>query len=293
MVAAWLRWKIAIELIGAFVVARVLGAGIAYAAALSAAVLFALHCASMLVAFAVAWPRGCAGRRTGFAAWCRIIAAECLAYFALFAVIQPFDRLFIRSAKQERPPASKTPVLFVHGYFCNRGLWWRTMARLRAQGIYSRAISLEPPFASIDALAGQLDAEIEANLKGSASGKLILVTHSMGGLVARAYLKRHGSTRVAKLITLACPHHGTRIAYLGSGRNAREMEPGSPWLGALAESETIAIPFVNVWSTHDNFVAPQISSRLEGAQENVLGGLGHLSFVFSERVLKILLKELS
>ncbi len=293
MIAAWLRWKIAIELIGVFVVARVLGAGIGYAAALSAAVLFALHAALILATFAIARPRGCAGRGTGFAAWCRIIAAECLAYFALFAVIQPFDRLFVRSAKQERPPASKTPVLFVHGYLCNRGLWWRTTARLRAQGIYSRALSLEPPLASINALAGQLNLDIEAYLKSSASEKLILVTHSMGGLVARAYLKRHGSARVAKLITLACPHHGTRIAYRGLGRNAREMEPGSPWLGALPGSETIAIPFVNVWSTHDNFVAPQISSRLEGAQEIVLSGLGHLSFVFSERVLKILLEELS
>ncbi len=292
MVAAWLRWKIAIEIIGAFLAARLLGAGIAYAAALSAAVLFALHSASMLVTFAIAWPRGCAGRGTGFAARCRTIAAECLAYFALFAVIQPFDRLFAGSPKQEPPPANGMPVLFVHGYFCNRGLWWPTMARLRAQGIHSRTLSLEPPLASIDALAGQLNSEIEAYLKGPAGEKLILVTHSMGGLVARAYLKRHGSARVAKLITLACPHRGTRIASLGFSRNAREMEPGSAWLGTLAESETLAIPFVNVWSTHDNFVTPQASSRMEGAREIVLGGLGHLSFVFSERVLTILLKEL-
>ncbi|MFY9643162.1 MAG: alpha/beta fold hydrolase [Rhodomicrobium sp.] len=293
MVASWLRWKIAIELIGVFLAAHALGAGAAYAAALSAAGLFALHCASMLVTFAIAWPRGCAGREAGFAARCRTIAAECLAYFALFAVIQPFDRLFMRSARQELPPANRMPVLFVHGYFCNRGLWWRTMARLRGCGVYSRAVSLEPPLASIDALAAQLDQEIEAYLEGRASDKLILVTHSMGGLVARAYLKRHGSARVGKLITLACPHHGTRIAALGLGRNAREMEPGSAWLGALAASQTIAIPFVNVWSAHDNFVTPQTAGRLAGAQEIVLGGLGHLSFVFSERVFAILLRELS
>jgi triacylglycerol lipase len=292
MVAAWLRWKIAIEIIGVFFVARVLGAGVAYAAALSAAILFALHMASMLLTFAIAWPRGCAGRETSFAARCRTIAGEGLAYFALFAVIQPFDRLFVSSTTEALPPADKMPVLFVHGYFCNRGLWWWTMARLRAWGIHFRAVSLEPPLASIDALAGQLHAEIEAYLDGRPSGKLTLVTHSMGGLVARAYLKRHGSARIAKLITLACPHHGTRIAFLGLGRNAREMQPGSPWLDALAQSETLAIPFVNVWSSLDNFVTPQASSRLEGAQEIVLTGLGHLSFVFSGRVFAILLKEL-
>jgi len=292
MVAAWLRWKIAIELIAAFIAARFLGAGVAYAAALSAAVLFALHATSMLVTFAIAWPRGCAGG-VGFAARCRTIAGECLAYFVLFAVIQPFDRLFMNAAKHELPPADKVPVLLVHGYFCNRGVWRRLMAQLRAQGTYSRAISLEPPLGSIDALAEQLNRDIEAYLKTSASETLILVTHSMGGLVARAYLKRHGGARIAKLITLACPHHGTRIASLGFGQNAREMEPDSAWLSALAGGETIPVPFVNVWSMHDNFVAPQTSSRLEGAQEIVLSGLGHLSFVFSERVLTILLKELS
>ena len=65
-------------------------------------------------------------------------------------------------------------------------------------------------------LAAQLDREIEDFLQGAASGKLVLVTHSMGGLAARAYLKRHGSARVAKLITLACPHHGTPPRIPGS-----------------------------------------------------------------------------
>ncbi len=291
-VAAWLRWKIAIELIGAFIAARLLGAGVAYAVALSAAALFVLHAASMLITFAIAWPRRCAGAKVNFAARCQTIAAECVAYFVLFALIQPFDRLFMNTAKQKLAPANKVPVMLVHGYFCNRGLWWRLMAQFRARGIHSHAISLEPPFASIDGLAEQLNRDIEAYLKNSASTKLILVTHSMGGLVARAYLKRHGGARIAKLITLACPHHGTRIASLGLGQNAREMEPGSAWLGGLAGAETIPVAFVNVWSMHDNFVVPQTSSCLEGSQEIVLPRLGHLSFVFSGRVLKILLREL-
>ena len=115
------------------------------------------------------------------------------------------------------------------------------MRKLRWHGIRVGAVSLEPPFASIDALAAQLDREIEDFLQaGATSGKLVLVTHSMGGLAARAYLKRHGAARVAKLITLACPHHGTRLAYLGLGHNAREMRPGSAWLCTLAEGEAIS-----------------------------------------------------
>ena len=284
MVAAALRWKLAIELASVFIAAHLLGAGFACAAALSIVILVALHAALILVTFAIARP----------GAPLRTVAAECAAYFALFAVIQPFDRLFMGAAGQSPLLESKPPVLLVHGYACNRGLWWWLIRKLRWHGIRVGAVSLEPPYASIDALAAQLDREIEDFLRGGAAdGKLVLVTHSMGGLAARAYLKRHGAARVSKLITLACPHHGTRLAYLGFGHNAREMRPSSAWLCALAEGEAIPVPFVNVWSPHDNFVAPQASSRVEGCQEIVLEDLGHLSFVFSSRLLKILLREIA
>jgi triacylglycerol lipase len=282
MVAAALRWILAIELIGVFAAAQFLGAGIAYAVALAILILFALHATLILITFAITRPR----------APLRTIAAECAAFFALFALIQPFHRLFMSAAGQSPLLPNKPQVLFVHGYVCNRGMWWWLMRRLRWHGIRAQAVSLQPSFASIDTLAAQLHRDIEDCLRDSASERLVLVTHSMGGLAARACLKQHGAARVAKLITLACPHHGTRLAYLGPGRNAREMQPGSAWLTALAEGEAIPVPFINVWSAHDNFVAPQTSSRIEGCQEIVEMGLGHLSFAFSSRVEKLLLREI-
>jgi triacylglycerol esterase/lipase EstA (alpha/beta hydrolase family) len=274
---------LAIELIGIFAAARLLGAGIACAAAVSILILIALHTALILLTFAIARPR--ASPRT--------MAAECAAFFALFALIQPFHRLFMAAAGQSPLLENTTPVLLVHGYTCNRGLWWWMLRKLRWHGFRAGAVSLEPPFASIDALAEQLHRDIEDFLRDNASDRLTLVTHSMGGLTARAYLKQHGGARVAKLVTLACPHHGTRLATLAPGRNAREMEPCSAWLAALAEGEVIEAPFLNVWSLHDNFVAPQRSGSMEGGQEIALDGLGHLSLAFSRRVLKILLRELA
>ena len=180
--------------------------------------------------------------------------------------------------------------MLVHGYRCNSGLWWWMIARLRAAGFAAEAIDLEPALASIDRFAEQLHHAIEAYLPDTGAGKLRLVTHSMGGLVARAYLQRYGSQRVDKVITLACGHHGTRIAYLGLGKNAREMEPGSAWLAALPEPAPA--PVVTIWTAQDNFIAPQTSSRLAGAQEIVLTGTGHLTLMFSPPVLDIVLKEL-
>ena len=63
MVAAALRWKLAIELIGIFVAVQLLGAGIGCAAALSIVILFALHATLMLLTFAIARPRAPLGTK--------------------------------------------------------------------------------------------------------------------------------------------------------------------------------------------------------------------------------------
>jgi triacylglycerol lipase len=114
----------------------------------------------------------------------------------------------------------------------------------------------------------------------------------MGGLAARAYLDRHGAGRVAKLITLATPHHGTWLARLGIGRDARQMQPGSTWLSAL-KPVAADLPALAIWSPVDNFVAPQESARLDGTPEMMVPDVGHLSMLFSPAVLAILVRELS
>ena len=239
----------------------------AMATAVSLAVLLGVYLLFTLVTFAICWPRKYAipKHNIGFLTACQTILTEWLAFFVLFGMIQPFaDSVF--SVKRRPRRTEKLPVMLVHGYRCNSGLWWWMIARLRAAGFAAEAIDLEPALVSIDRFAEQLHAAIEAYLQDTGAGKLRLVTHSMGGLVARAYLQRHGSQRIDKLITLACGHHGTRIAYLGLGKNAREMEPGSAWLAALPEP--VPVPAVTVWTAQDNFIAPQTSSRLSGAKKS-------------------------
>jgi triacylglycerol lipase len=295
MVARGLRWGLAAQTLGmaicAFLLVQLTEMSLATAAVLSFGALLGVYLLFTLATFAICWPRSHAVREQniGFLAASRTILTEGLAFFALFGVIQPFaDSVFSVKGRPRR--AEKMPVMLVHGYRCNSGLWWWMISRLRAAGFAVEAIDLEPALASIDQFAEQLHHAIEAYLQETGAPKLRLVTHSMGGLVARAYLKRYGSQRIDKVITLACGHHGTRIAYFGLGKNAREMEPGSVWLAALPEPAPV--PVVTVWSAQDNFIAPQTSSRLCDAQEIVLAGMGHLTFMFSRRVLDIVLKEL-
>jgi triacylglycerol esterase/lipase EstA (alpha/beta hydrolase family) len=114
----------------------------------------------------------------------------------------------------------------------------------------------------------------------------------MGGLASRAYLRRHGCGRVTTLVTLASPHHGSLIACLGPGRDARQMQPDNDWIRQLGDQESFAVPVVSIWGAIDEFVVPQHSSRLAGARDTAFAALGHLSMLFSPAVLERLQVEL-
>jgi triacylglycerol lipase len=261
----------------------------------SAAALLVLYALLTLLTFALAGlsPFAKPSLNLGFAAALRTFILEWLSFFALFAVIQPFEALFNRGESPENQRGGERLILLVHGYFCNRGLWSWVRTRLQREGLRVAAVNLEPSFTGIDQLAESLHRHIDALSKKTGVREIVLVTHSMGGLVARACLKRHGRGAVAKLITLGCPHHGTRLAHCGFGENAREMEIGSPWLQKLAEGERESAPTLNIWSRHDNFVVPQVSAYLSKSEDLQIEAMGHLSMVFSPQVLAILKRELA
>jgi triacylglycerol esterase/lipase EstA (alpha/beta hydrolase family) len=187
------------------------------------------------------------------------------------------------------------PVLLLHGYGCNSGYWVHLSARLRRDGISHAALDLEPIAGSIDGYADSIEQALQRLCKAAGAKHAVIVAHSMGGLAARAYLRRYGAARVARVITVGTPHHGTVLANLGPGENARQMRHGSPWLAALAASETTEIRalFVSLWSHHDNIVAPQDSSFLPGARNIAFSGVGHVALGADARILRAVLDEIA
>lgn len=218
-----------------------------------------------------------------------MVLVEYLAFLRLFLIIQPFERLWMGADKL---PPERPLVVLIHGYGCNRGCWWWMRKRLEASGYAVATLNLEPPNGDIDSFVPVLDARILAACAASGNKRVTLVGHSMGGLVARAYLDRHGDEgRVERLITIATPHAGSLLARTGIGRNARQMEPGSTWLKALW-SKRPKVPVVSLRNSHDNFVMPQDSQRFPGAQDVELPGIGHLAVLFSARTAESLLTAL-
>ena len=226
--------------------------------------------------------------RLGFAKRLAIMVGEYLAFLLTFLLVIPFERLWMPA---DRLPAGSRPILLVHGYGCSRGIWWLLRRRLEAAGHTVASVSLIPPYTSLGKLVPQLNQRIEEVCAITGSKQVTLIAHSMGGLIYRSYLARHGSDRVDRLLTLATPHQGSALARIGIGKNAREMQPGSLWLRDMA-SEAVTIPFISLRNAYDNYAMPQDNQRLPGARDVELPPVGHIAMLYDKSIANLLIELL-
>ena len=191
----------------------------------------------------------------------------------------------------------RTGVVLLHGYICNRGLWAPWLRQLRAAGVPCTAITMNPPFGSIDSYQPAIDAAVQDLIRSTGRPPL-LVGHSMGGLSARAWLAGQpdaaaADSRVAGVVTIGTPHQGTWAAQLGMSTNARQMRIGSRWLAALAGREPAArrARFTCFYGHADNLVFPASQGMLAGADNRHLAGVAHVAMLFEPAVLAEVLRR--
>ena len=225
--------------------------------------------------------------------WLKSLAGEYPAGFVIFLFRQPWTT----QAPALLPATGTTqrvPVVLVHGYMCNHRIWDDVAQALRAQGHDVLAVNLEPLFTSIDNYAQIVESATQALLTRSGQKQVALVGHSMGGLAIRAWLRVHGTTRVARVLTLGTPHVGTQIPQHMPSPNGRQMAWGSDWLKQLAAQEsaaTLAL-FRIALTPQDNIVYPQRAQVLSGLVPRVFEGIGHVQMCTDPDVIEWVQKQL-
>lgn len=202
----------------------------------------------------------------------------------------------------QRPAAlaahTRLPVIVVHGYVHNHSAFLMMVRALRRAGFrHLVGFNYNPLRRDLDAIAVDLDAEVDRVLAATGATRCLLVGHSMGGIVARAFVQRGGSDRVDTVVTIGSPHRGTYTAYLGPGAASAQLRPGSRFLRGLEETARPSdVRWVAYYSDLDLLVTPAVNAKLVHpalAATNIkIRDTGHLSLLLSRDVIRGVVEHL-
>lgn len=179
------------------------------------------------------------------------------------------------------------PILLVHGYMNHSSVWVLFKKQMESLGfgpIYT--INLGHPFRSIRVYADKVKLKVEEIAKETGRRDIVLIGHSMGGLVSSFYAGILAPLNtVADVITIGSPLNGTPVARIGIGPNAREMQPNSTLLKEMREaiSRRKDIRFFHMATKSDQLVIPGASAVIPENQSFIFEDLGHASLLYSRR----------
>jgi triacylglycerol esterase/lipase EstA (alpha/beta hydrolase family) len=219
--------------------------------------------------------------------WTHSLAIEVFSILASL-LLRPFRLLSSHRAPAGLPDGG--PILLVHGYCHDSSAWVyhrRQLAKAGLGPLYT--IDLGYPFHSIERYAEKVKEKAEQIAKETKRTDLVLIGHSMGGLVSSWYAVRLALPQtVTDVITIGSPLDGTCPAKIGLGPNAREMEPGSSFVKALQEEigKCQSIRFFHIATKTDQLVIPSESALPKGPPERrfVVDDIGHVALLFSPRI---------
>jgi len=205
---------------------------------------------------------------------------RCLAAFALvFAAM-------VASSAPASSQAVRDPILFVHGWNSSASTFNTMVGRFQTAGYTSNqlmAITYNSN-TSNRTIAGQVQTAVNDLRARTGAAKVDIVSHSMGGLSTRSYLKERGGTAlVDDWVSLAGPNHGTNTAYACYlfSRGCRDMIPNSDLLVALNSGDETpgSTNYGTYWSNSDDVINPDNSTVLTGATNTFAGSIEHSDFL--------------
>lgn len=185
------------------------------------------------------------------------------------------------------------PILFVHGWSESASLWNTMIGRFEKDGYSKSELSA---YSYNTSQSNKIDAEkevkshVESLLKTTGASKVDIISHSMGSLNTRWYIKFDGGeSKVDDWVSLGGPNHGTETANACSFLVAcQEMKIGSTFLSELnAGDETPGeVNYGTWWSPCDEIIKPNESVILSGASNHKTACLTHAGLTTDETVYK-------
>ena len=126
--------------------------------------------------------------------------------------------------------------------------------------------------------AALIQQKVDSILTVTGATKVDIITHSMGPLSARYYIRNLGGDgKVDALVSLGGTNHGTTLAAFCFDASCVEMRPNSTFLTNLNSiDETWGTPrYATWWSDCDEVISPNSTALLEGAINTQTACISH------------------
>ncbi len=213
-------------------------------------------------------------------------------------IISSCPLAFVKSLWRPDPSDSTSapPVILIHGLYHNASAWIFYRWWLRRAG-YQRVYlfnysSLKSTFWEISGQLNKWMAETSRSFPGEA---VLMVGHSLGGLLAKAYAGRKDGDQgpaVRTLVTLGSPHKGSRMVVFGIGGLAKSLAYGSTLIRELEQIRTPSeVDCTAIYSPVDNMVLPAESLKAPPEwKEERTGPICHVSMLYHWATFKQVLK---
>lgn len=131
------------------------------------------------------------------------------------------------------PRVGAPPVVLLHGLGRSERAMWLMKRRFADAGFEAHAIGYDSRDQSIEDIVAEVDTAIEACCAGFE--RIHFVTHSLGGIVLRAWAEEAGSERIGRAVMLSPPNHGSEIVDR-LGRLGSVLGPAGEELGSHDDS---------------------------------------------------------
>lgn len=194
-----------------------------------------------------------------------------------------------RIVKPKQVVASQPVIILTHGLYHNAAAWLLMRQRLRKAGFSNiflmNYISFFTSFESVFARFEKFVARSRAAAPGQ---PLILIGHSLGGLISRVYGERSSGNDIpASVITLGAPHRGSKMSAFAVGTLGRSLMYDGPLFRDIErESRQLPCPGACLFSPADSLVLPSDGLRAPypGWTEYRTPPVSHVAMLFSKEI---------
>jgi triacylglycerol lipase len=190
------------------------------------------------------------------------------------------------------------PIVLAHGLAADGTSMWMLRRAFANGGRPTYAPHLGRMFRPLARYAAALERTIDqALLEHPRAEGFDVIAHSMGGIVLRHCLRVRPdlARKVRRVVTIASPHAGTRLATHIPMVEARALFPDAAWLLELPTLRRLlpTAPITTIASRHDAVVYPHETCMVEGAAHHELDRVGHAELLMDARVVHLVKSALA